>query len=558
MNLRKPYRLSFVVCLILVLGLSVCNLQAQYVRAFLGVGYPDISDGVFDGTLTDIAPGTGESGNFLLVDFEATDPALTVSSITLDFNPSANATIDYVYSYGHNPDGAVFQSGSLNNDVYKASFTGLNSGVDVLYIHFDFDQRSTGTGTPIGIDYIGATLTATLSNGVILSGTFDVVDFFVAFVQMGVAGTLVDPWIRDCDADVGTVPSQSLCPEWWASPDIFIDNNLDGRLDAPVENADNQLRAIVRNRGSEFAQDVTAKFYYRNNTTGLVFPDGATLIGTSTVTVPPGGLTLAKVTWTNLPTPPAQGHWCTGVVLSHSNDQPVSPAALPYEDNNVACANIWAIAAHAGERLDLSFSASSGGETGFGLAQWPREFAIEVDTNFPVAWKWELKGTTENKVVLKSGEEKKATISIAAPRDARPRSGGWISVRQVDVRSGKVVGGVKYQVYEDHFPPEPVKDIKVMLTDEGALLTWEPVKVEAKTGLEEKVAYYAVLRNGRQIAKVLCDEDPFAYGVQWTDAKPQGKRLSYSIRTVDEAGNASARSVERTVRLSAKFEKPSK
>ena len=90
-----------------------------------------------------------------------------------------------------------------------------------------------------------------------------------------------DIWIKDCEADDGTVPSHETedgialnCPgdEWARSPDIYIDNDLDGVIDEPVVNQANRLFAIIRNNSTYPISNVNVDFYYRNNTTGFVFP----------------------------------------------------------------------------------------------------------------------------------------------------------------------------------------------------------------------------------------------------------------------------------------------
>jgi hypothetical protein len=96
--------------LILTLTLFFCcfySLNAQYLKAFLGVGVPNISDGIFEGTTEDIISGTGEWGNFLLLDFGSDDPTLTLNTFTLDFSTAADATIDIVYGEVIIPMGQV-------------------------------------------------------------------------------------------------------------------------------------------------------------------------------------------------------------------------------------------------------------------------------------------------------------------------------------------------------------------------------------------------------------------------------------------------------------------
>ena len=516
---------------------------AQSLRACVGTGVPNIADGVFDCTSSDIIPGSGEIGNFLFLAFDSGSAPTTLTAITLNFGPSADADIISRATFQpDNLDGVTITSESLSGNVFNANFSGFVGGTDLFVLQFNFDKRSLSTGTPLGGDYNGATITATLSDGTVLNGSFSQVDFFIATAFLGVSGGTVDVWIKDCEADDGDTPSYPApCPEYWKSPDIFIDNNGDMIIDAPVVGMDNILKAIVRNRGSGIAQDVSVSFYYRDNTTGLVFPDGATLIGTTTITVPPNGAALASTVWTNLPAPPGTcGHWCIGVVLSQASDPPITPTAPPYADNNVGIANIWFIAGRAGEAVVLNFRVGTGGRSGFGLEPWPRDFVIKVDARLPVGWTWTVEGIEADKpFTLKLGEERAVQLAIKVAGDAAPHAGGTIEVRQVDIATDRDFGGVHFNLYEDHRPPDRVRGVLVALANGRVVLTWEPVRLEAGSGLKERVAYYEIIRDGTVIAKTFTDEDPLQFGMQWSDrAAPPGKP-TYAIRVVDEAGNVS-------------------
>jgi hypothetical protein len=527
-------------------GVLFCTSRvalAQSLHACVGTGAPNIADGVFDCTSSDIVPGSGEVGNFLFLAFDSAGSPVTLTSITLDFGPSAGADIVSRFSFApDNLDGVTIASENLSGNVYTGNFNNFAGGTDLFVLGFNFDKRSLGTGTPLGGDYTGATIVATLSNGSTLNGSFTQVDFFIASASLGVAGGSVDVWIKDCEADDGDTPSYPApCPEYWKSPDIFLDNNGDLIIDAPVIGMDNTLKAIVRNRGAGIAQDVTVSFYYRDNTTGLVFPDGATLIGTTTVTVPSNGVTLASVVWHNLPAPPSTGgHWCIGVVLSHPNDLPITPTAPPYADNNVGIANIWFIAGRAGEQVVLSFNAGTGGRSGFGLEPWPRDFIVKVNARLPVGWTWTLKGIEPDKpFTLKLGEDRPVQLEIKVAGDAQPHADGFIEVTQIDVATDRAFGGVHFNIYEDHQPPEKVRKVIGVLANGQVVLTWERVQLEAKTGLKERVAFYQILRDGKVVGKTFTDEDPLQFGMQWTDRAAPPGQATYTIQVVDEAGNTS-------------------
>jgi hypothetical protein len=357
------------------------------------------------------------------------------------------------------------------------------------------------------------------------------------------SSTNVDVWIRDCSADTGNTPTNPApCPQYYTSPDIWIDNNNDMVIDAPVVGADNILKAVVRNRGPQVAHNVTVNFYYRDNTTGLVFPDGANLIGTDTVTVPGNGAVLASIIWTNLPpSPTTGGHWCIGVVLDHGQDPPISPTVAPYQDNNVGIANIWYLAGRAGDVATLSANAGTGGKSGFGLTPWPRQFRLEVVEHLPEGWEWSLNGlTVAEPFMLRLGEQRPFEVAVKLAPDAPPHSGGTLDVRQVDVATGAVVGGLYYELYEDHQPPTAVQALKSSIVDGHAVLTWEAVLTEAETLLPERVAFYELFKNGRSAGKITIDADECQPGMQWVDPEPLVHTTEYWLRVVDAGGNISA------------------
>lgn len=356
----------------------------------------------------------------------------------------------------------------------------------------------------------------------------------------------VDVWMKDCLADIGNDTSvPTPCQVAYMSPDIWIDNNQDMILDEPVVEEINKLKARVRNRESGVAEEVSVKFYYRNNSTGLHFPEGANYIGEDIVTIPPNSQALASVEW-NVPAPPTTGgHWCIGVVLDHPNDSIPSPAPAAKDHNNIAIANIWHLTARAGEEEYMSFVMGTGGRGGWGLTPWPRDFVLEVDANLPTGWNWELEGAPVGQpITLKLGEEREVKLKIHAAENAAPHSGGSVEVRQMDVATQQVVGGLIYNLYEDHIPPEPVRELRANLVDGYALLNWEEVRKEAETGMRERVSYYQILRDGEVVAKAVIDQDADKPGYQWKDPERLQGTVVYSIRAVDQGGNISQVSPE--------------
>ncbi len=150
---------------------------------------------------------------------------------------------------------------------------------------------------------------------------------------------------------------------------------------------------------------------------------------------------------------------------------------------------------------------------------------------------------------MKLGEQRKVYLKVQVPKDAKPRSGGFVAVRQVDLKTSKVGGGLRYDLYEDHRPPRKVEKVRVEYVRGLPVVTWPAVVFEEGTLETERVAYYEVFRDGKPIAKVVRDEDPKREGIQWTDTSCVSGAATYTVRAIDEAKNISAESLG--ARLSA-------
>ncbi len=354
-------------------------------------------------------------------------------------------------------------------------------------------------------------------------------------------------WIKDCAADDGSVPSGTNCPHWWTSPDIWIDNDGDQKIDSPVHGQENTLKARFRSKYYwPLIHWVQVDFYYRDNTTGpLMFPDGATLIGSDIVMMMgvPDDYGVASVKW-KIPKPPASGgHWCIGAVVTLKNDGPKVPAVLPPEDKNVAMANLWWIAQEAGKDAYLDFTASASANQ-----EGEQTFVLEVTDELPVGWKWRLSNVEPGEPFdLRPGENRRVKLRVKPPRGAQARERGRITVSQVHVDNKRTVGGVTFNIYEDHLAPNAVRILDAEIVRSRPVLTWEKSQTEAETGFVERIAYYEVSRNGKRVASVNGDEDARRHGVQWVDRAALGGRNVYTVRAVDEGGNVSDESPEAAV-----------
>jgi hypothetical protein len=196
----------------------------------------------------------------------------------------------------------------------------------------------------------------------------------------------------------------------------------------------------------------------------------------------------------------------------------------------------------------LHFNLGTGDKSGFGFKRWPRRFRLQVKDGLPAGWSWALEGVdAERPFPLRLGEIRPVDLHVQVARDAPPHSGGSIEVRQVDVATGRIVGGVEFTLYEDHRPPRPVDKLKAAVVNRTVVLTWDPVLSEVETGMRDRVAYYEILRDGKPVAKALRDGDRFQPGMQWTDSDTKGGKRTYAVRVVDEGDNVSKPSPEVTV-----------
>ena len=137
-----------------------------------------------------------------------------------------------------------------------------------------------------------------------------------------------EAWIRDHPSDTGEEPSavwtgSGWSRPFWESPDIWTDPEVLN------QGATVDLHVRVQNSSGGPLHDVEVRAYYTDPRITLEFPSpSATLIGTQTVTVPPGGRTV-RFSWTVPVGTNSWGerHWCVGAVLLHDDDMPLTTEA---------------------------------------------------------------------------------------------------------------------------------------------------------------------------------------------------------------------------------------
>lgn len=135
-------------------------------------------------------------------------------------------------------------------------------------------------------------------------------------------------WIRDHAADTGVEPSavwtsSGWSHAFWESPDIWtVPTNL-------VEGGTVTMNVRILNDTSTTKNNVQVGVFYTDPRVSLEFPNpGTILIGSQTVNVPPGGITItmpwAVPTGTNIW---GERHWCVGAIIKHDTDMPLTTQA---------------------------------------------------------------------------------------------------------------------------------------------------------------------------------------------------------------------------------------
>lgn len=135
-------------------------------------------------------------------------------------------------------------------------------------------------------------------------------------------------WIRDYPGDTGAEPSAvwtagGWSQAFWISPDIWT-------VPAALEQgAEVTLHTRISNNTGASKSNVKVDVYYTDPRISLEFPNpDAVLIGSQTVTVPPGGITIT-MPWTVPVGANSWGelHWCVGAVIQHATDMPLTTRA---------------------------------------------------------------------------------------------------------------------------------------------------------------------------------------------------------------------------------------
>lgn len=382
----------------------------------------------------------------------------------------------------------------------------------------------------------------------------------MAFYISGPADTTSCPdvWIKDCDMDVGGVPSTPTCGSLCQGPDIWVDNNSDGIMDNPVVGAANRLYIRARNLGPGTASNVTSSLYYRNCATGLTFPTGATFIGSVTpLTIASGGSASGWVSWT-VPSPPTTGgHWCIGGLVSSPCD-PYTPDVSSQWDNNTCFVNIWALYNRAGSPVPPKDAEPEPVFVNFDLRNpnpVPGLFILDADVQLPDNWLLEffvgdgMPIDLPYEVFFLPEQEMNVRMQATPPPDAVHGDGGVVIVKQYDngyPAPEALIGDITYPIRVDLYQPASIPDLSADIVNEDVELQWTPIAFDV-AGNEDHIACYNVYRGyspdfepgeDNRVGRVAFDQNEDKPGFQWYDEGVVNNKeiIYYLVRVEDEAG----------------------
>jgi len=154
---------------------------------------------------------------------------------------------------------------------------------------------------------------------------------------VGLANAGVDLCVRDCIADA--CGSASWCDNWYASPDIYVDNDEDGAPDSPLEGSNNIFKVHVRNVGIQDAQNVAVNLYISIPLFGRNFYESVNIpIGVDFISaIPAAGEEVATI---NAPVPHRYGDIERFSYVAIASTEHDLPGFLdPIFENNMAIIN---------------------------------------------------------------------------------------------------------------------------------------------------------------------------------------------------------------------------
>jgi immune inhibitor A len=439
------------------------------------------------------------------------------------------------------------------------------------------NQSFNGGTTPGSDDYALAPTEVCVDN-ISTSGATMTADFCVT-----AAGT-PDLVIRDCAADVGAEPDVACAANWVRSPDIYVDNNDDGIIDAPVQGVVNHLYVRAWNIGAA-TTNARIKCWYVNPSLGLRFGLGSpgtpivdhqtgqselTIASVGTLNPTPGGQGYRRYFNWLIPTPPPSiDHYCIGCVIENATDPQTS--AVPLEENNLGQINYWALALKAGT-TPARFGDPDSMVTVFrqevrvvNPLEEPAPFLVLVEGLDP---EYEVVPGREVELFLEPGQEEVITFDLIHPQ-AEHADSARVEFALFRMPEFERLGGLVNDLYIDDLPPERVPGWSVEYFRPGGdsyprptpthELTWFEPAADIG-GFVERVRCYDVYVStdpaeldppgeGVEPIRFAGDDNPQKDGRQFYYYAQDQETYYFTVVPIDLAGNAGEHAVVMTAEL---------
>ena len=434
-----------------------------------------------------------------------------------------------------------------------------------LYPGSTVNRFFNDTTNPDSKDYAGANTYVCVDN-VSNSASTMTADFCVEI------GTPPDLVIRDCAADVGNEPDLACSGNWVRSLDIWIDNNDDGTIDAPIKGVVNHLYIRAWNIGGP---DVNAniKCWYVNPSLGLNFGLGSpgtpiqdavtfqtqlAVPAIGTINPSPGGIGhRAFFNWLIPNPPPNIDHYCIGCVIESAADPQTS--AVPLQENNLGQINFWALALKAGTtpakaaQPDTHITVFREEINVVNPGQEPAEFLVIVEG---LGADFIVEPSSEFQLFLNEGEQETVMFDIIK-MNSQHLDQAHVEYQLYRLPEFELVGALVHDLYIDSHGPSEVLEWKVeYFRPQGDNfprpspryeLSWYPPP-EDQIGAPEMVRYYEIhaartpdelqdLTDETLVAMTGEDDDLQKDGFQYYFFAMDEEDMYFTMRAVDLADN---------------------
>ncbi len=349
----------------------------------------------------------------------------------------------------------------------------------------------------------------------------------------------------------------SACGRWWASPDLWIDNDDDGDDDFPAEGVDNHLWFRVKNDGPDDLSGVSVSLYYADPSMGLLFPSTGALIDTKVIDAIGAGMEVEDYVVFSYPTTPEfVDHYCIGAIATHALDPQNSE--YPPNDNNVAQINHQVLVERASalagvvgaecgpfEKKSVINLLGCGRHSGVTAVVRAGSYPEYDDVVLPDGWNVFF---DPGPYFLAECEPVPLLVEVNAPVTSHGDF-AYLPLTLVDQQTGEPIGGVIMEYHVDCLEPSWDGGAVQCLEPRGddlegptVMLEWNPVEHDV-AGNPETIQYYEVWRQDNMggslthLADVAVDAEPDLPRFQFYDDPllDLGWEWTYYVRGVDWA-----------------------